>query len=323
MSSQTAVVVPYYQEEPGILREAVVSAVSQVGVSGLEIIVVDDGSPVPARAELNGLDLPAHITLKLIEQPNRGPGAARNRALDSVRPDTVYVAFLDYDDQWTNDHLRNAHYIMNHGYDLYFADLWFRDYNVSFFSRQGMQFKLDRCIDPAARLYEFLDDARSDLISSRNAFHTSSVVYRYDMLPSLRFPVEFYMGEDLAFWIQLVSRTRRIVFRYGIDCVAGRGVHIYESQGWGTPKAIWRLHEYMKWRKWLRSTLLGTPWEIEENKKQITKLRRQFVLSVLHEARRGRVFSNRDILHFFRTDPIALLYFGHVPIQQILKKAGF
>ena len=124
-SRKTSVVIPYYQEEPGILRGAVMSAIAQEGISDLEIIVVDDGSPAPALDDLKHLNLPSHIALKLIEQPNRGPGAARNRALDSLRPDTRYVAFLDSDDQWTTDHLRNAHYIMNQGYDLYFADLRF------------------------------------------------------------------------------------------------------------------------------------------------------------------------------------------------------
>jgi Glycosyl transferase family 2 len=108
VSGRVTVIIPYYQEEPGILRGAVESALPQEGVSDLEIIVVDGGSPAPARDDLQGLDLPPHVTLKLIEQPNRGPGAARNRALDSVSSDTPYVAFLDSDDSWTMNHPRNA-----------------------------------------------------------------------------------------------------------------------------------------------------------------------------------------------------------------------
>jgi cellulose synthase/poly-beta-1,6-N-acetylglucosamine synthase-like glycosyltransferase len=80
-SGKTSVVIPYYQEEPGILRGAVMSAIAQEGVSDLEIIVVDDGSPAPARDDLGDLSIPAHITLKLIDESNRGPGAARNALL--------------------------------------------------------------------------------------------------------------------------------------------------------------------------------------------------------------------------------------------------
>src|SRR5262245_26746322 len=96
-SRKTAVVIPYYQEEPGILRGAVKSAIAQEGISDLEIIVVDDGSPAPASDELKNLALPEHVRVKLLEQPNRGPGAARNRGLDHVSTDTVYIAFLDSD----------------------------------------------------------------------------------------------------------------------------------------------------------------------------------------------------------------------------------
>jgi succinoglycan biosynthesis protein ExoW len=57
-SRKTSVVIPYYQEEPGILRGAVTLAIAQKGTPDLEIIVVDDGSPAPARDDLKDLDLP-------------------------------------------------------------------------------------------------------------------------------------------------------------------------------------------------------------------------------------------------------------------------
>ena len=154
VTGRISVIIPYYQEEPGILREALTSAISQEGVSDLEILVVDDGAPAPACEELAGLVIPPHITLNLIEQPNRGPGAARNRALDSVSSDTVYVAFLDSDDRWTNNHIRNARYTLDQGYDLYFADLWFPAYTNSFFCRQGMRLDLHQCLDPIRGLYK-------------------------------------------------------------------------------------------------------------------------------------------------------------------------
>jgi succinoglycan biosynthesis protein ExoW len=91
MSCKTPVMIPSCQEEPRILRGAVRSAIAQEGVSDLEVIVVDDGSPAPARDDLVSLEVPAHVTLKLVGRPNRGPGAARNRGLDSVSLDTPYI----------------------------------------------------------------------------------------------------------------------------------------------------------------------------------------------------------------------------------------
>ena len=67
LSGKTSVIIPYCQEEPGILRGAAISAIAQEGVSDLEIIVVVDGSPAPARDDLKGFDLLAQVTLKVIE----------------------------------------------------------------------------------------------------------------------------------------------------------------------------------------------------------------------------------------------------------------
>jgi succinoglycan biosynthesis protein ExoW len=322
MSDRTAVVIPYYQEQPGILRPAVISAMAQEGMSSLEIIVVDDGAPAPACEELAGLIIPPHITLSLIEQPNRGPGAARNRALDSVSPDTVYVAFLDSDDRWTNNHIRNARYILDQGYDLYFADLWFLADNANFFGRQGVRPHLHQCLDPTRRLYRLVGNPRFDLVSSRNVFHTSTVVYRHEICRELRFPEISFMGEDLTFWMELVSRTSNIAFCYEIECLSDRGVHIYENHGWDTPGAIWRLHEYIKWRKWLQTAVLTSRSEIDENIRQIKNLRRAFALTLLHEVRNARAFRNTEILRFLKTDPIALLHLGPVAVQELLKRSG-
>jgi succinoglycan biosynthesis protein ExoW len=321
MSGRTAVVIPYYQEQPGILRPAVISAMAQEGVPHLEIIVVDDGAPAPARQELAGLVVPPHITLSLIEQRNRGPGAARNRALDSVSPDTAYVAFLDSDDRWTNNHIRNARSILDQGYDLYFADLWFPTYNDNFFHRQGMLLDQHQCLDRTRRLYRFVGNARFDLVSSRNVFHTSTVVYRYGMCRELRFPEISFMGEDLTFWMELVSRTSKIAFCHEIECLSDEGVHIYENHGWDSPGAIWRLHQYIKWRKWLK-TVLTSRSEIDENRRQIKNLRRAFALNLLHEVRNARAFRNADIFLFLKTDPIALLHLGPVAVQELFKRAG-
>ena len=42
MSGKTSVVIPHYREELGILRAAVMSALSEEGVSDLKIIVIDE-----------------------------------------------------------------------------------------------------------------------------------------------------------------------------------------------------------------------------------------------------------------------------------------
>ena len=52
------VVIPYFQREPGILARALASiAAQQACPLSVHVIVVDDASPVPADAEIAGMDL--------------------------------------------------------------------------------------------------------------------------------------------------------------------------------------------------------------------------------------------------------------------------
>ena len=185
MTCSISVVIPHYQEDPRILRGAVESALSQEGVSSLEIVIVDDGSPAPARNDLQGLVLPAHVTLKLIEQPNRGPGAARNRALDHVSPNTAYIAFLDSDDRWASDHLLSAQHALEQDCDIYFSNA---SGNVEVLFDGRMDITQHACIDVTKQLYRFSGDLGAQLMSSLNPIHTSTVVCRWEKCVQLRFP---------------------------------------------------------------------------------------------------------------------------------------
>jgi hypothetical protein len=71
--------------------------------SGFELIVVDDGS-TDAGEQIARTFGDARI--RLIQQQNAGPGAARNRGLAEAQGE--YVAFLDADDEWLPDYLSRA-----------------------------------------------------------------------------------------------------------------------------------------------------------------------------------------------------------------------
>jgi succinoglycan biosynthesis protein ExoW len=299
---------------------AVLSAIAQEGVGDLEIIVVDDGSPAPARDDLQGIKLPAHVTLKLIEQPNRGPGAARNRGLDSVSSNTVYVALLDSDDRWTKSHLYNAHSILESGFDIYFADLRYSRFAETFFSRMGLNPARHVCIDSENMYYELRSKVRCQALNSLNPFPASCVVYRWQKFRNLRYHEIAFMGEDLTFWMQMASQTDRIAFRSSVECFSGEGVHIYENSGWGTPRAVWRVYNYIKWRKWLHHNIVQTERERQDNLRELEKLRRSFIAVLLHEIRKARAFRNLDIVRVFLLDPKVAFHLIPVTTRVVLDK---
>ena len=84
------VIIPYYNQ-PAYLAEAV-SSVEQQTYPTIEIIVVDDGSPVPADAIL-----PQGCGIRIIRTENRGVSAARNFGFQ--RCSGEYLIFLDADDR--------------------------------------------------------------------------------------------------------------------------------------------------------------------------------------------------------------------------------
>src|SRR4051812_6876591 len=120
------VVIPYFQRERGLLRRSVDSVIAQELPSNvrLNVVIVDDSSPWPARDELAEHPLLIRSELTIIKQPNGGPGAARNAALDFMSSEEIeYVAFLDSDDAWYPLHIATALEYLQ-GCDLYFDNTW-------------------------------------------------------------------------------------------------------------------------------------------------------------------------------------------------------
>ncbi|MBK8809919.1 MAG: glycosyltransferase family 2 protein [Acidobacteria bacterium] len=66
------------------------------GLTGVEVIVIDDGSPNPVDSALSQIvSIPFKFDLRLLTQPNRGIGATRNRGFAEAR--SQIVLFLDDD----------------------------------------------------------------------------------------------------------------------------------------------------------------------------------------------------------------------------------
>ncbi|MFC7690782.1 glycosyltransferase family 2 protein [Paeniroseomonas aquatica] len=90
-------------QQPGLLAEAIASALGQVGVPPVAVVVVDDGCPFPSGAR-TALDFAAAHPGRvfLLRRPNGGLSAARNTGIDFVLrafPACRAVHFLDADNR--------------------------------------------------------------------------------------------------------------------------------------------------------------------------------------------------------------------------------
>jgi glycosyltransferase involved in cell wall biosynthesis len=89
---QFSVVIPTYNREHLLART--LDSVWRQRFADYEVLVVDDGSTDGTQAYLQGLG----NKVRVINQANSGPGAARNIGVRQARGD--YVALLDSDDLW-------------------------------------------------------------------------------------------------------------------------------------------------------------------------------------------------------------------------------
>jgi GT2 family glycosyltransferase len=84
------VVIPTHDRWGTLQRCLEALAAQSIGPQRIEVIVVDDGSPTDAPAEISDGGWPFSLTL--LRQDNRGPAAARNRGLElATAPLTVFV----------------------------------------------------------------------------------------------------------------------------------------------------------------------------------------------------------------------------------------
>jgi GT2 family glycosyltransferase len=206
-----SVVIPLYNKERYVLR-ALESVLIQ-GHSGLEIIVVNDGSTDEGAAEVRRFaGQHPKQAIRLLQQENGGPGAARNRGLSCARGH--WVCFLDADDEWGPTFLRTAfdrlerapdsdlialgHYRMI-GNELHCHEQALRASHVS----ENVRF-VDPSSVPPPGIKHFMD-----------VFHTGATLCRAEVARKYG---GFYerdrctFGEDLYLWLQIVLNHPICIF---------------------------------------------------------------------------------------------------------------
>ncbi|MCA1576925.1 MAG: glycosyltransferase family 2 protein [Acidobacteria bacterium] len=97
MAPLVSVIIPVFNGER-FLRDAVQSVLDQ-NYSGLEIIIVDDGSTDGTATIAKSFP----ETVRYLHQANQGPAAARNRGIEHAQGSLL--AFADADDLWPADKL--------------------------------------------------------------------------------------------------------------------------------------------------------------------------------------------------------------------------
>jgi succinoglycan biosynthesis protein ExoW len=287
-SGKVAVIIPFFQHTRGILTKTIRSVLDQTRVDGVQLIIVDDGSPVKAREELASLLSETGERLVIVEQANRGAAAARNTGLENVASDVEAIAFVDSDDIWTPDHLSNAMFTLNKGFDFYFSDFYQLGQSVTAFNRAG---RINIADHPLVRGSEHIHEYRGDMINqviTGNIIGTPVVVFRRESFRGIRFRENFkHAGEDYLFWMDVALQNKKIAFSDLPECRCGSGVNIYAESAWGQAKYLSIIVDDVKYRKEILSRYRINEAQRKVIKSRIRELRRNFTAGVMHRMARG------------------------------------
>ncbi len=322
MNIRTAVVIPYYQKIEGVLRKCITSAIGQKDFENYEIIIVDDVSPVTPESELQDLIAEHPGIIRIIKQEkNMKQGRARNRALDELRPETEYVAFLDSDDEWTEDHLSNAIYALDKGYDFYFSDHYQLHQTISAFDRsKRINLEDHPLLEGTTWLREFGVDMFTQIIVG-NILGQSTIVYRVKKFPHLRYPIDFTItGEEYLFWMDLARATDKTVFSTKCECRYGEGLNVYSATLWGHERAIEKIYDDMRYRKQIKERYELNAVQEKELDRRISGLRQSCVEEVLHRLSHGMSINKQEIINFIKMDPQILVLFIPIAISSLITR---
>lgn len=314
MKQNISVIIPFFQRKEALLTRALESVFSQRHFDKYDIyiFVVDDESPVSARTEV--AQLCDHTwpleRLRILEQSNRGPAGARNKGLDNVG-NADYVAFLDSDDRWTENHLVNAITALEAGNDFYFADHLLLGDEATMFEIHNERIRIDKhpLLQNGTSLHKYSGQLFDEILAG-SFVGTSTVVYRYSKFPSLRFCESLVnAGEDLLFWLTVASKTDKIVFSSDCECLYGEGVNVYQSSDWGTTAYIDRVHYQIKYRKFVERFFNLTSGQLAKNRQILEGLRLEFKRGILHALAHKQPIPYRLLLEHIRLDPKSFLFF--------------
>lgn len=188
------VVIPLYNKARYIKRA--ISSVLRQTYPHFELIVVDDGS---TDNSFNCASEVVDPRLRIIQQTNSGPSAARNRGVAEARHQ--WVAFLDADDEWKQEFLELI-------VELHSAFPTCKLLASAFIhSREsGLDNTLHRSLEYPTGWQGVIKDYYKDLLNP--PFNASCVVVEKELLKKIGgFPLSLRKGEDTNTWIRMYQET--------------------------------------------------------------------------------------------------------------------
>lgn len=187
-----SVVIPLYNKELSI-RDTINSVLKQ-NFQDFEIIIINDGSTDNSVHEILKINNPK---VKVFHKENGGVSSARN--LGVLKASNDWIAFLDGDDLWYENHLETIHKMINEfPNSKLFATSFVNSNNVEY------KYKINNC----QRFSEIKDYFKESL--NKHLIWTSVFVSHKSCLEENFFKENLSIGEDLELFGRLVKKNNLV-----------------------------------------------------------------------------------------------------------------
>ena len=305
-ASRIGVVIPYFQQEAGLLHRALSSVAAQEHCP-VQVVVVDDGSPRGAAEEITPPLRSALPGLTLIRQSNHGVAAARNAALDALSPEVTAVALLDSDDYWDPPHLRNAAVALSLGADFFFSNSRSEGETKDHFQQPSRRhlISLGHPVEGIPGMARWSHGVYA-LMGAACPFVTATVVFRRAVMPEIRFPLNFRRaGEDQAAFWELLARCSVIMYCTEPTLVYGSGgFGTWKKSTFGSAAHLVRLADEIHLRRHVLRNYSLSAGDRQLMRDAIAARRYMALYSALHLLRRRQQATFQEIRYLLRSDPM-------------------
>lgn len=252
---KVSVIIPTFNRG-GFLERAVHSIINQ-DYKNIEIIIVDDRSTDNTESIVDAMKDRFPFIVYCKNDHHKGPSGARNTGI--TKSSGEYLAFLDSDDIWLDNHLKNGMEILlnNPEIDLLFANHKVVDsltgkHLYNFFDQHQILPSLKSVsLSPNTKL---LKDNLFNALIQENFFHFGSSIMRKSSIRGIFLDESIMFAEDRDFVIRL-QKEANATFAYREDPVFILYRHdsnLIRHQDLNTNKKIIEAHLYL-FTKYLRT----------------------------------------------------------------------
>lgn len=191
-----SVIIPLYNKEKDIQKT--LSSVLEQSFSDFEIIIVNDGSTDNSEEIVKSIN---DSRIHLYSEENKGVSASRNFGVD--KSNSNYIAFLDADDYWYPNHLKNLFSLIekypNHSW---YATAYEKKLNENLMTPMVSPI-VSKGNNWMGEIDNFFENSYIDSL-----INSSSVCFAKDFYKTLKgFNISITHGEDTDLWIRAALKS--------------------------------------------------------------------------------------------------------------------